>query len=230
MSALPPVAAPALNAWTAPISLVLLRLDQTSGLQIALNGAGPDDEVAFWFAQNPALNPTVNGPVEMVPVRQLPLSGGVARIRGPKPRVISLSTPTPPPGTVLYAQRTNGTTPGINILIAGQKATGGGGGGSTPTAQLKNQAANPVVANGVLAMAAVIVGTPLGYVGVSVNGAWQNVGDGVTNQDCYFSGDGGVTARAQGAIHAGDQLYWNALIPGSFPLAGTDLISDYYNT
>lgn len=67
-----------------------------------------------------------------------------------------------------------------------------------------------------------------GYVGVRVNGIHYNVGDGTKlNVDCYFSGDGGTTARAMSAIVAGDTLRWNGSIAG-FQLSTTDKIDFAY--
>lgn len=53
------------------------------------------------------------------------------------------------------------------------------------------------------------------------------VGDGVKTKDCYFSGDGGTTARAIGAIASGDQLIWNGTIAG-FDLETDDVIDFEY--
>jgi hypothetical protein len=69
---------------------------------------------------------------------------------------------------------------------------------------------------------------PVGYVGVSVGGIAASVGDGDKLHDCYFSGDGGATARAQGAIQVGDVLYWNGVI-ATFNLSVTDRIDFFYN-
>lgn len=52
------------------------------------------------------------------------------------------------------------------------------------------------------------------WLAVTVNGTVANVGDGVKTKDCYFSGDGGTTARAFGALQSGDLLYWNGSIAG----------------
>lgn len=52
------------------------------------------------------------------------------------------------------------------------------------------------------------------WLAVTVNGSVANVGDGVKTKDCYFSGDGGTTARAFGALQSGDLLYWNGSIAG----------------
>ena len=66
---------------------------------------------------------------------------------------------------------------------------------------------------------------PGSYVGVRINGIGYIVGDGVTTMDCYFSADGGATARAFSAIQAGDTLYWNGVIAGFdlFPSFRVDL-------
>lgn len=91
-----------------------------------------------------------------------------------------------------------------------------------------NMAASITTVDGSLACATVVATTPAvssaagGYVGVSVNGVTALVGDGTkVAVDCYFSGDGGATARAMKAIVAGDSLYWNGSIAG-FQLAVTD--------
>ena len=52
------------------------------------------------------------------------------------------------------------------------------------------------------------------YVGVKVGGVMVEVGDGVKTKDCYFSGDGGTTARAIKSIQQGDILHWNGSIAG----------------
>ena len=74
--------------------------------------------------------------------------------------------------------------------------------------------------------------TPVGggYVGVSVNGLEVYLADGQGEKDaadCYFSGDGGVTARAMSAIVAGDELYWNNLNTG-YVLDKGDSVDFYY--
>ena len=51
-------------------------------------------------------------------------------------------------------------------------------------------------------------------VSVEVNGIEANVGDGAKDEACYFSVDGGTTARAISDIEAGDTLYWNGSIAG----------------
>jgi len=98
---------------------------------------------------------------------------------------------------------------------------------SIPSADDKNQTADVTSGNsqnsGVF-----ISNNPIGgYVGVSVNGVWYNVGNGVTTSDCYFS-ETGVIAKEFGDIVANDILYWNGVIAG-FDLDGDDRISIYYN-
>lgn len=59
-----------------------------------------------------------------------------------------------------------------------------------------------------------ITGNPVGHVSVSVNGIGYLLGDADKTKDCYFSADGGTTAKAISAIVAGDQLIWNGLVAG----------------
>lgn len=49
---------------------------------------------------------------------------------------------------------------------------------------------------------------------VFVNGVKVTVGNGETNQDCYFSNDNGDTARNYSNITMGDKLYWNVGVIG----------------
>jgi hypothetical protein len=137
------------------------------------------------------------------------------------------------PGTVLsvsgfsylFFQRTGpraGGTPGTAI-VWGTSVTasgGGGGSGSTPSALNKSMPAQTTTADGQLACATAIGATPKGFVGVNANGVSYDPGNGTKiGVPCYFSGDGGTTARAQGAIVTGDSLYWNGSVAG-FQLFG----------
>jgi len=72
--------------------------------------------------------------------------------------------------------------------------------------------------------------TPFGdsMVQVTVNGLGVNLGDGTKNASCYFSVDGGTTARAMADIEGGDQLYWNGSLAG-YELDGGDLIDVIYD-
>lgn len=63
-------------------------------------------------------------------------------------------------------------------------------------------------------------------VSVRINGIEVNLG-GNKLKECYFSADGGTTARAIADIIAGDQLIWNGVIAG-FELDGLDDIDLAY--
>ena len=98
-----------------------------------------------------------------------------------------------------------------------------------PTSSNKDQSP-AVTAGDEQTTALTITSTPAGnsYVGVGVNGVNYRLGDAVKTKDCYFSVDGGVTARAIAAIAAGDTLYWNGVISG-FNLAAADSVDMDYN-
>ena len=72
--------------------------------------------------------------------------------------------------------------------------------------------------------------TPFGdsSVLITVNGLSVNLGDGTTTASCYFSADGGTTARAMADIESGDQLYWNGSIAG-YELDGGDNVDVIYD-
>lgn len=59
------------------------------------------------------------------------------------------------------------------------------------------------------------------YVSVYINGVQVVVGDGVKTKDCYFSNDGGTTAKPSDDIVIGDLLYWSYV--GNIPVAGFNL-------
>tara|TARA_Y100000034_G_scaffold67010_1_gene80863 strand:+ start:2207 stop:3811 length:1605 start_codon:yes stop_codon:yes gene_type:complete len=105
---------------------------------------------------------------------------------------------------------------------------GGGGGGGIPTKDDKSLV--PLVTVGDNATTGITISTtPVGdgYVTVRVNGTSYELGDADKTKDCYFSVDGGATARAIAAIVVGDTLYWNGVLAG-FDLAITDEVDlDY---
>jgi hypothetical protein len=76
--------------------------------------------------------------------------------------------------------------------------------------------------------------TPNDYsrLSVYVNGQLQNLGDGQNSTasvvDCYFSNDGGVTARTISSVDLGDELYWNGFNSG-FNLISLDSIDMIYS-
>ena len=63
---------------------------------------------------------------------------------------------------------------------------------------------------------------------VRVNGLQVDVCDGVKNEPCYFSNDGGTTAKTHDTISAGDTLHWIGSIAG-YQLDGTDEIDIDYD-
>lgn len=104
--------------------------------------------------------------------------------------------------------------------------------GATPN---KAMPAETTVADGDLACAVGILVAPAasspngGYIGVRVDGVSVTVGDGTSvGVPCYFSGDGGTTARALRDVIVGDLLYWNGSVAGYQLLAGTDEIDFDY--
>lgn len=56
---------------------------------------------------------------------------------------------------------------------------------------------------------------------VFINGVQVNVGD-LSTDDCYFSGDGGLTKRTIGTEIIGDRLYWNYNLD-NLPVSGYEL-------
>lgn len=74
-----------------------------------------------------------------------------------------------------------------------------------------------------------ITATPAlgGNIMVIVNRLSYIVGDGSKLKDCFFSDDGGITARALNAVQSGDTLFWNGTIAG-FDLFATDRVSMFY--
>lgn len=101
---------------------------------------------------------------------------------------------------------------------------------ATPVTSNKGMTASVTSADFQAACATTIAGTPANdsWVGVYVDGVLQTLGDGVKTKDCYFSADGGTTARSIATITAGDTLYWVGSVAG-FQLAATDLIDFVYS-
>jgi hypothetical protein len=72
-------------------------------------------------------------------------------------------------------------------------------------------------------------------ISVFVNGVQATVGNGVKTKDCYFSADGGTTAKSFNSIVVGDLLYWsydgsNNPISGYELNAATDKLTFMYLT
>lgn len=99
-----------------------------------------------------------------------------------------------------------------------------------PTTANKDMTASVTTTDFDLACADTIDLTPVndGNVAVRVNGLGVALGDGVKTKDCYFSGDGGTTARAIAAIVAGDLLYWVGSV-ANYQLDANDRIDFDYN-
>ncbi len=90
---------------------------------------------------------------------------------------------------------------------------------------LSRASATVTVDNGTTALT--ITRTPTGIIFITIDEAMVALGDASKTKDCYFSSNGGTTAKALSAITAGDTLYWNAVITG-VNLSSANLISMYY--
>lgn len=64
---------------------------------------------------------------------------------------------------------------------------------------------------------------------VFINGERVPIGDGVTTSYCYFSNDGGSTAKALNDLEIGDELYWNGTIAHLGDLESTDNVDICYD-
>lgn len=106
---------------------------------------------------------------------------------------------------------------------------GSGTAAAFATSSNKAMAASLTTADNQSACSTTIAATPSGdgYVQVYVNGVHEVVGDGVKTKSCYFSGDGGTTARTIANITSGDTLYWVGSVAG-YQLATTDIIDFDY--
>ena len=110
------------------------------------------------------------------------------------------------------------------------ESEGGGGVDIDGISSNIDQDLTPIVTNGNFASTGItITHTPWsdGRVDIRVNGMGVNVGDGTKSKDCYFSVDGGTTARAMADIVAGDELFWNSTISG-YILDGADDVDINY--
>lgn len=95
----------------------------------------------------------------------------------------------------------------------------------------KDMVASVTNIDGDLACSISISATPkkLSIVSVYVNGLNVNVGGKLHPYDCYFSTDGGLTAKSSGHENIGDKLYWNPSI-ANYNLDANDLIDFVYLT
>lgn len=119
---------------------------------------------------------------------------------------------------------------GLSVKLNGTSLSSGASGlkAATPVSSNKDAAAALTTAD-FQTTGIVIASSPAGgsYVRVNVNGIGYTLGDGVKTKDCYFSADGGTTARAHSAIVATDTLYWVGSVAG-FELATSDRIDLEY--
>lgn len=96
----------------------------------------------------------------------------------------------------------------------------------------KSMTASVTVNDGDLACVIPMAQTPPynGDVMVLVNGREKSLSDGAAdvNKCCYFSADGGTTARSKQDITLGDLLYWRQSVAG-WNLDANDLISFVYD-
>ena len=108
----------------------------------------------------------------------------------------------------------------------------GSGGGGIPSSDDKDYVMTFDTSGNSAFTGISISNTPVdgSYVHITVNGFVYSVGDGVTTSHCYFSDDGGVTAKSFSSpnrITLGDVLYWNGDIVG-VDLFSTWVISIHY--
>ena len=100
-------------------------------------------------------------------------------------------------------------TPALLVMIEDEEGSGGVAETGVQTRADYNKAPNATSSDGDTT-GLTITYTPFddGAVIIKVNGLQVNLGDGAKNEACYFSADGGTTAKASSAIAAGDTLYW----------------------
>ena len=163
--------------------------------------------------------------------------------------VVTASTSVALGGT-LNIGLANDSVKEVKLHVTGSTATNGqiltydaGSGGFAWVTQAAG--ANPIISNkdmAILSGNTVGNGAPTGlqlattpsngsYVGVSVNGVWYVVGDGVGTKDCFFDslpncGSGAPETFA--SMTSGNYFCWNSITTG-FGLITTDRIDFYYN-
>ena len=126
-----------------------------------------------------------------------------------------------------FAQVTPNPTIGTSNIVFVDIGTGTAA--AFATTSNKAMAASLTTADGQSACATTLAATPgnHAYIQIFVNGLHEVLGDGVKTKSCYFSADGGTTARTIANIASGDTLYWNGSIAG-YQLATTDIIDFDY--
>ena len=127
---------------------------------------------------------------------------------------------------IINLRDANGTLAYLSDITGG---TGGGGTGATLNAPTyRDQDRNPAASAGDGSTTSLtITSSPKGFLVILVNGVKVSLGNGVKTSYCYFSSDGGTTARTHANIVSGDTLYWNGVVAG-YDLESTDIIDFYY--
>lgn len=102
--------------------------------------------------------------------------------------------------------------------------------GGVPATANRNMAANVTTSDGQSATGTPIAATPKNdsLVIVEVNSVLATLGDGNKSNECYFSVDGGTTARLLKDITSGDILFWNGSI-AKYELQASDRLSFFYD-
>lgn len=155
-------------------------------------------------------------PVPIVPLHApTHISGGSDEIDGDRLDIDFTPTryvPDTTPPEVTLADELTAHLAGLDNAVA------------IPSQLNKNMIPSPTGVDGDVAIGSPGIGaTPSldGYVAVMVNGQICHVGDGVKTTECYFSGDGGTTARLIDDIVSGDTLHWNGSV-AKYEIATSD--------
>ena len=188
-------------------------------VRVSLDGSQTAKDVFNVYGTN---DPAANSTSGAVLIGQM--TGGAASLAAGSPTsvlVIGYS--------FVLVERLSGVTAG-NAIAWGAGTPTGAGSGSSPSKF--NKAMPAMNASAIVAPfdqgAGPILATPVGYVYVVVNNVLYEVGDGTTAAPCYFASPlTPLVPRAQGAIQAGDVMFWNAgVAPGAgFPLAAPPPLS-----
>ena len=121
-------------------------------------------------------------------------------------------------------------TPGLLVMIEDEEGSGGVAETGVQTRVDYNKAPS-ATSNDEDTTGTTITYTPFhdaGAVIIKVNGLQVNLGNGAKDEACYFSSDGGTTARASADITAGDTLYWMGSIAG-YQLEADDELDFVYD-
>ena len=102
---------------------------------------------------------------------------------------------------------------------------------AVPTTSNKNETVTATTTGDFSDTGILVTTTPAndGYVGVSVNGVWYQVGDATDEDvDCFFSAGNPVIPQAIADVAAGSRLIWQGTQAG-FELDNGDRVDLYYN-